>query len=304
MIGLLPTLLAAWLLAASPAYTSFLKGSGEDVSPPTRPGLVLMGGGGDVDDAFLWMIERSGGGDFVILRASGGEGYNDYLTRLGKLDSVETLLFHSREAANDPEVVAKIERAEAIFIAGGDQARYYELWADTPLARAVTAAATRCPVGGTSAGLAVMGEQAFSARLGTLTSEQVLRDPASPAVTLESGLFQLAPLKGVLTDSHFSQRDRLGRLIAFLSRLWRQGKRFRGLGVDEATAVLVDADGGRVVGRNAATFVFPDHAPEKSEPLLWTNIGLLRLAPGQSFRWAELAPSQRIQVRRGYLRQF
>jgi cyanophycinase len=301
---LLSAALWAWLLAANPSYTSFLQGATEDVTAPTRPGLVLMGGGGDVDEAFLWMIERSGGGDFVILRASGADGYNEYLTRLGKLDSVETLLFHSREAALDPEVVAKIERAEAIFIAGGDQARYYELWADTPLARAVTAAATRCPVGGTSAGLAVMGEQAFSARMGTLTSEQVLNDPGSPAVTLEPGLFQLEPLRGILTDSHFSQRERLGRLVAFLSRLWKKGKRFRGVGVDEATAVLVDGDGGRVVGKNAVTFVFPSVVPEKYEPLHWANVGVLRLSSGQSFRWADLRPAQKIQVRRGYLRQF
>ena len=34
-------------------------------------GLILMGGGSDVDSAYIWMIEKMGGGDFVILRTSG-----------------------------------------------------------------------------------------------------------------------------------------------------------------------------------------------------------------------------------------
>ncbi len=47
------------------------------------PGSVLMGGSTDVDEAFVWMNELSGGGDFVILRATGSDGYNDYIYEMG-----------------------------------------------------------------------------------------------------------------------------------------------------------------------------------------------------------------------------
>ena len=35
-----------------------------------------MGGGTDVDALFTWMSDRAGGGDSVVIRASGADGYN------------------------------------------------------------------------------------------------------------------------------------------------------------------------------------------------------------------------------------
>lgn len=288
-------------LAAVPAYEAFRSGRGEDATPETSPGLVLMGGGADVAEAFGWMIERGGGGDVLVLRASGTDAYNPYISRLAPVNSVETLIFHSREASSDPSVLARIERAEAIFIAGGDQARYYELWAGTPLADAVARASRRVPVGGTSAGLAVLGEQAFSARMGTLTSEQVLNNPLSSAITLEPGLFHLERLQGVLTDSHFNQRSRRGRLLGFLAQLWHRGQRLRGVGVDEGTALLLDDEGGRVVGRNQVTWLLPAEPPEQLSPFSWTGVGVLTLKAGDRFSWPELQARERISVRRGVL---
>ncbi len=85
-------------------YEYYLTGSAADVSPVTTPGTVLMGGGTDVDEAFRWQIARSGGGDFVVIRATGKNGYNKYIDRLGAVDSVETLVIPSVQAANDPFV--------------------------------------------------------------------------------------------------------------------------------------------------------------------------------------------------------
>jgi cyanophycinase len=41
------------------------------VVTPTLLGLVLEGGGTDIDESYRWMIERSGGGDFLVIRTSG-----------------------------------------------------------------------------------------------------------------------------------------------------------------------------------------------------------------------------------------
>ena len=37
-----------------------------------------MGGASENDAAMAWFLERAGGGDVLVLRASGSDGYNDY----------------------------------------------------------------------------------------------------------------------------------------------------------------------------------------------------------------------------------
>ena len=51
-----------------------------------------MGGGTDVDAAFKWMIEKSGGGDFVIIRADNSNGRNSYIYDMGGINYVETVV--------------------------------------------------------------------------------------------------------------------------------------------------------------------------------------------------------------------
>ena len=73
------------------------------------------------------MIDRSGGGDFLVIRTSGTDAYNndvfDLTTPDGlRADSVATLIVTSRAASFDPFVVRTIRSAEALWIAGGDQA--------------------------------------------------------------------------------------------------------------------------------------------------------------------------------------
>ncbi len=60
-------------------------GNQGDVDMSTVAGFVLMGGGSDIDEAFQGMIQRSGsgsgGGDFVVIRASGTDAYNSIYLR-------------------------------------------------------------------------------------------------------------------------------------------------------------------------------------------------------------------------------
>lgn len=80
-------------------YRYYSIGNPADVSTAYSPGLVLMGGGTDVDAAFQWLIQKSGGGDFVVIRASGTDAYNSYIYNLGQLDSVETRVVQHRAMA-------------------------------------------------------------------------------------------------------------------------------------------------------------------------------------------------------------
>jgi cyanophycinase-like exopeptidase len=78
-------------------------------------------------------------------------------------------------------------------------------------------------VGGASVGLAVLGLHVYSAEAGSVTSRQALRDPFDRRVTLARSPFVVPLLATILTDSHFGERNRECRLVAFLARLNRDG---------------------------------------------------------------------------------
>jgi len=176
-------------------------------------GLLLLGGGEWPDEAMPWFAEHAGRGHVVMIGASGdAEDHAELAAALGEVASLETLVLHDRESSSDPRVLAILARADGIFIHGGDQANYVRFWKGTPVADLIERRFREgCPVGGTSAGLAILGEWAYgSMDGGSLTSAEGLHDPLGPGVTLVGDFLHLAPLKGVITDSHFAPRGRLG----------------------------------------------------------------------------------------------
>jgi len=234
--------------AAAADYGHYLLGDPAAKTPgQVRPGLLLMGGGDRNFDALHWFMERAGHGHIVVLRASqAGEIGEEFFNDVGGIASVETFVFKDRDAASDPAVLRALERADGIFIAGGDQSRYVRYWRGTPVAAALDAhVRAGKPLGGTSAGLAMLGEYLYGAMDGgSQTSPQALADPLGDGNTLETGFLHLDRLHGMVTDTHFSERGRLGRLVAFLAKAESlAGRPLTGLGVDEDAAVAVEGDG-------------------------------------------------------------
>ena len=240
-------------VAAKPAYSIFTVGNTADVVTNPASGIALIGGGADLDAAFRWIVDRADGGDVVVIRASGGDDYNPYLFNLNGLatppDSVTTIVFHQRSAAGDPFVVQTVREAEALVIAGGDQANYLALWRDTPLASTIAARAGEgMVIGGTSAGAMILGERVYSAAKGSVGSRVALRNPYQRQVTLAARPFDLPLLADVIVDTHFSERNRQGRLLTFLSRLRKAtGSPVRGIGLDERTALLIEPSGAATI---------------------------------------------------------
>ena len=241
-----------------------------DVQTETKGGVVIMGGGTDVDAAFRWMIARSGGGDVVIIRATGTDAYNAYVKGLGTVNSVETLKIDSRKLADDNGVAEIIRNAEMLFIAGGDQSDYVNYWKGTKVMEAINylLKEKKVPVGGTSAGAAILGNYYFSGERGGLTSDDALANPYALNVAIGKDDFLKAPLlQNVITDQHFSQRDRQGRAMVFLGRIITEGWNAMpsAIAVDERTAVCIDDKGmAEVVGTNKAFFLKTD-ATKKPE---------------------------------------
>ncbi len=256
----------------------------------------MMGGGSDLDEAFRWLCQKGNGGDFLILRATGGDDYNSYVNGLCKLNSVATLVIPDQKAAQDPAVAAIIRRAEVVFIAGGDQGNYLRGWKGTPVQDAINPnIAAGKPIGGTSAGLAVLGEFVYGA-LGDkpddhdLASSDVLLNPYFERVTLIRGFLKIPRLENLLTDSHFAKRDRMGRTLGFLARIMQDGWSTspREVAIDEKSAVLVESDGkGTVLGNGkGAYFLRPAQMPQtckKGEPLTFQGISIYRVPAGGHF---------------------
>jgi cyanophycinase len=235
------------------------------------PALILMGGSTDVDAAFMWQLQFMGGGDVVVLRTSGADGYNDYLfAEIGGVDSVETLMVTSEALAQDPYVAWTVAHAEAVFMAGGDQATYLNNWKDTAVEDALHEVWARGGVlGGTSAGTAVLGELIYAAYNDSVIEDEALLDPYNKYMTFERDFLALAPLQGVITDTHFTQRRRLCRLIGFVARMVEDGwgEPVLGVGVDEKTALVVGPDGvGSVLGAGGVHLLHSAGAPQQCAP--------------------------------------
>ena len=301
-LTLLPACAGAPPSRSGPGYRYYVTGSPADVARETRGLWVAQGGGDDVDENYVRMGAYGGGGDFVVLRASGADDYNDYIFRLCQCDSVETIVFDGGAATADPFVIATIRNAEAVFIAGGDQSNYIRHWKGTPVADAINQVAAKpAPIGGTSAGMAVMGEFVYSAEgAESLTADVALADPYAPDLTLARAFLVLPGLEGVITDQHLQERDRIGRTVALLARLQQDGwsGQPRAIAADRETAVHVDPATGI-----AEVFATADHPTpyvyfmrttgppvscEPGKPLTTRAIAVYRVGPGGRFdlsRW-------------------
>lgn len=259
---LLMSLLAAIVFPATARdHKRYIIGNPDTPTPgQVSPGLLLMGGGDRNFDALRWFLKKAGNGHLVVLRASqGNEVAEEFYRDVGGIASVETFVFSGPGSSNDPKILASLAKADGIFIAGGDQARYVRFWKGTPVAAALDAhLRAGKPIGGTSAGLAILGEYLYGAMDGgSIRSPEALADPLGAAVTIEQDFLHVEQLKGIVTDTHFKERDRLGRLFAFVAKaeaLTGMPRRaLIGLGVDESAALAVDADGsGRIYATDPA----------------------------------------------------
>ncbi len=285
-------------LSAQAKITRYLSGNSADVQPVlTSPVLNLGGGGTDVDPAIQWMIDKARGCtncaakvDVVVLRVTGSNGYNASILAMNGVDSVESIVISKRSDATNAALSTTIKNAEVIFFAGGDQCNYVTIFKGTPIETSVEFVyAKGGAVGGTSAGLAIQGEYTYDACQASATSSDALANPFHSSITFTYNFFNWNDMLSVITDSHFQQRDRMGRLMAFLARQIRDGKTSTawGAAINEVTSVVVDQNGlATVMGSGNAYFVFADHTPEicePNQPLTFSNYKIWKVSPNQTF---------------------
>jgi len=177
--------------------------------------------------------------------AETGPAYCELFRELGA--DAESLDIRERADGDDPEILARLERADGVFITGGNQLRLSTTLGGTAVAKILRRRnAAGMPIAGTSAGAAIMPEHMIAGGEGGGT-------PQAEMTTLAPGL---GLTNKVLIDQHFRQRDRIGRLLSALS----YNPFPVGLGIDEDTAAFIDGDDCiEVLGSGAVTIVDPSH---------------------------------------------
>lgn len=284
-------------------------GATSDTVATAKRRLVLMGGGAEVDEASRLFVQAANGGDVLVLRATGSvDSYTGYFGKVGASPgaaSITTLLLADAASSSPPAVACRVDRAEALFLAGGDQWSYLGVW-NTGLQARCQALATRGTVGGTSAGSMVYGAFAFTAEKGGLTSATALAEPRGPAVTVSKSLYAQPELAHALVDTHFSQRDREGRLLVFAAHMLAAGESTAlAIGIDENTALVIDGPSARVLGSGAVhvyTVAGPLTTFSVGSPLGLGGIRHQVLATGSTTAWPPPAGGVSLEVASGKVR--
>jgi cyanophycinase len=208
------------------------------------------------------------------------EVYDALFRREGAADVV-AVRPESREEAHDPRLVATVEGATGVFMTGGNQLKLSAIVAGTPLGEAIVAAHRRgVVVGGTSAGASIQSSHMLAFGGPGATPKQRMTQMAAGLGLIDSAVI----------DQHFDQRNRYGRLLMIVA----QSPQLLGIGVDEDTAAVVEADPEghdllRVIGRGSVTVMDPAnivtnaHEAKRSAPLLASGVVLHMLPPGAAF---------------------
>jgi cyanophycinase len=221
----------------------------------TRGFVVPIGGAEERAGAMPVLsrfVELCGGSDArlaIIPTASNlpdtGDRYVEIFKEAG-VGSACSLAINDRADASDPVWLEKLEEVHGIFITGGNQLRLSTILGGTEIAKSIRRLnASGIHVAGTSAGAAFMPQHMITGGMpGVL--------PQADGVNLAPGIGLTNTL---LIDQHFSQRNRLGRLLTAIS----YNPFLIGVGIDEDTALFVGPDQmGEVVGSGSITIVDPD----------------------------------------------
>jgi cyanophycinase len=242
--------------------------------------------GGEILERFVALAGGDQARVAVIPTAStepqeSGERYATLFSKMG-VAAVDWLRVARRPDANADPAIAFFEQVTGIFVTGGDQARLVELLGGTrTMERIRERNAEGVIVAGTSAGASILAAHALVGGTGIAPSGDAAARKGMVELAAGWGLVQ-----DLIIDQHFSERGRLGRLLAAFAA----NPGLVGIGLDEDTAVVIERTGlletlgsGMVTivdGRDAISDYF---TRETGEVLTVARSSLHVLGPGRRF---------------------
>ncbi|MFN7141390.1 MAG: cyanophycinase, partial [Limisphaerales bacterium] len=256
---------------------------------PARPArnLIVVGGGKVSDEMRKELLTLAGVEKphvLIIPQAAREENFadrgRDNAEAFRRVGAAGTSIL---DLSDPKEALESIKRADAFWMPGGVQRQLMQALDDAGVADAIRArVAAGTPVGGSSAGAAIMSEV-------MLSSSRRDEGTGAPIPVIGRGLGFWSE---VIVDQHFTQRSRLDRLKAALTK----HPELLGVGIDEDTAVVFDGKRFRVMGDHAVT-VLQVKNPDSAEPVFHSLV----LQPGDTYDIASRSatfsahPFERIQ---------
>ncbi|WP_425616840.1 cyanophycinase [Anatilimnocola sp. NA78] len=226
-------------------------------TPEVKQGsLVIVGGGGMPKAVAEKFIELAGGPEAAIVvlptaqESVKPELEGAFLKRLGAKNII-VLPQTKRDDVESAAVIEALSTAKGVWFGGGRQWRFVDCYAGTkvePLLREVIARGG--VIGGSSAGATILGD--YLCRGSPLGNLEMM------AEGYERGF---GYLPGVAIDQHFAQRKRFGDM----TQLMKFQPQLLGIGIDEATALIVRGSTAEVLGNNEAHFFDYRTAPAEGE---------------------------------------
>ena len=212
--------------------------------------LVIIGGGSRPSAMVDRIIKESGidkSGYAVILPMSSAEP-DSAIYYSGKqfiekgLKNIYGLNFIKGEVLTTSKVDS-IRNAKMIYISGGDQNRFMDIVAGTAIEKAIHESyAKGSVIAGTSAGAAVMSKMMITgSELKHSDYASTFRNIDADNIEIKTGL---GFLTNVIIDQHFVKRSRYNRLISAVI----EHPEMLGIGIDEATAILVSGNTAEIIG--------------------------------------------------------
>jgi cyanophycinase len=196
---------------------------------PARGALVIVGGGQLGPEIVKRFVALAGGPDAEVVMIPTASETNpegikrsaEAFTQMFGFKNVTVVHTRDRAEADSEAFVAPLKKAKAVWFDGGRQWRIVDAFAGTRTQREIEAVLNRGGViGGSSAGATIQGSYLVrGAREGNL--------------------------RGVAIDQHILPRKRADDLVEVIDA----HPELLGLGIDEATAVVVEGDRFEVIGR-------------------------------------------------------
>ncbi|WPO78749.1 cyanophycinase [Flavobacterium sp. KACC 22761] len=221
-------------------------------------GKLFIIGGGDRSDELMKQVlavAELGKKDYIVVLPMSSEepdsSFIFFKKQMVKLTQNPIVMLNfNKETAQNKKLTDSVQKAKLIFISGGDQTRFMTVAHNTPIKTAIQKAYENGSIiSGTSAGAAVMSEKMITGNQKlekeyTGTFDNIRYDNLETAEGL--GL-----LKTAVIDQHFLKRNRYNRLISALVEF----PNLTGIGIDEATAIIVRNNEVEVAGESEVIVV-------------------------------------------------
>ena len=221
--------------------------------------LIIIGGGAIPDSLFSFFANYCGGKDQPVVyipTATTDEAYIQNGEHLLKFTSrgfnnLSTIHTRNKKEADDPKNIALLRNAKGLYFGGGDQQLIADAYAGTKLYDEMIALLDRGGViMGTSAGATIMGSLMIGGDARNDISKKYTLNPAFSFMT------------NTALDQHVLARNRQFDLIPVIEHY----PGTLGIGIDESTAIIVEAGQFRVWGNSYVMLYDPmDWAEQKKK---------------------------------------